>query len=380
LSLQPETIKDSKGQVHKKKAVRRLGFKHCFVEKDLYTTRLGLMESTEIEQMFFGPIDTKGRSAVEYFTKFTHPTADGDAFKNLILYLSTQKLRTPKGLGWLSDILGTTDRNKTLIEMQKLQQLYGAIWTECVWQIADASRSETKFIISDHPVAAYNRRCGPRSMWCRGYGDPNIAFHGTHTIFPLSLEKILILTNLSWIRNPYQSEVGLRPNPNPWRTTFFNFTDVQTLRYLTEQEVREINFIIKSRSFRYVAAAREEWLYPENYVSKSDWNCFGRGYLLMPDPRAVTIGGTVIMGYSGGGSEMMDEYGHRPWHSDFDQKNRRDKETESLYRFKGEFARLFGPQRRGRAFNLDQLDEERDDEEFHKYHLGLERTKGKRNA
>lgn len=67
----------------------------------------------------------------------------------------------------------------------------------------------------------------------------------------------------------------------------FNVLDIQTLRCLSEQEVREINFIIKSRALRYIGAAREEWLYPERHVTKSDWNRYGHGYLLMPDPRSV---------------------------------------------------------------------------------------------
>ena len=242
LNLTPATVRDSKGHTHTMNAVRRLGFGHCFVEKDLYTTQFGSEESTQIEQIFFGSIDSKGRDAVEYFTNFTHPSVDTQAFNNMMLYLSTQKLRTPKGLDWLSSQVGATVRNKALGYMLELQQLHGAIWTESVWLIADASHSETKFIISDHPVTVYNRRCGPRSIWCRDNNDPDIALQGTHTIFPLSLEKILILTNLSWVRNPYQSEVRLRPNPNPWRTTIFSFLDIQTLRHLQEQEVREINF------------------------------------------------------------------------------------------------------------------------------------------
>jgi len=251
-----------------------------------------------------------------------------------MLYLSTQKLRTPKGLGWLSSQVGDTDRNKTLGYMLEFQQLHGAIWTESVWLIADASQSETKFIISDHPVTVYNRRCGPRSIWCRDNNDPNIAFQGTHTIFPLSLEKILILTNLSWVRNPYQSEVRLRPNPNPWRTTIFSFLDIQTLRHLQEREVREINFIIKNRALRYIAAAKEEWLYPDRYVSKSNWNEFGHGYLLMPDPRGVQLGGEIFIGYQGGGSASFDAYGRRPWQPDYDKESKGLRGGSSLDRFK----------------------------------------------
>lgn len=373
LDLKPGTVTDSRGVVHTKKSVRRSGFKHCFAEKDLYTTRFGSEESTKIEQMFFGSIDSKGRDAVEYWANFTHPSVNGDAFENMMLYMSTQKLRTPKGLGWLSGRVGTTDRDRVLSDMLELRQLHCAIWTECIWLIADASQSETKFIISDHPVTVYNRRCGPRSMWCRGYNDPDIWLQGTHTIFPLSLETILILTNLSWARNPYQSEVAPRPNPNPWRTAIFKFTDIQTVRHLSEQEVREINFIVKSRALRYIAAAREEWLDPDRYVSKSQWNVFGDGYLLMPDPRAIHLGGEIIIGYKDGRSSAYDAYGRRPWQRGYDEESKGKTEFESLHRFQGEFARLYGSYRRGCSFAFGNLDNERDSDDFHQYHLGLER-------
>lgn len=368
LNLKPSTVTDSQSRLHTVNAVRRLGFKHCFAEKDLYTTRFGSEESTKIEQAFFGSIDSKGREAAEYFTSFAHPSVNTKAFTDMMIYLSTQKLRTPKGLGWLSSQVKTNDQNKVLAFMMGLQQLHCAIWTECVWQIADASHSETKFLISDHPVTIYNRRCGPRSMWCRDFDDPNIALQGSHTIFPLSLEKILFLTNLSWVRNPYQSEVAVRPNPNPWRTAIFNFMDIQTMRHLSEQEVREINFILKRRALRYIAAAREEWLYPDKYVSKSQWNTFGHGYLLMPDPRPINLGGEVIIRYRGGRSSAFDAYGRRPWQPDYDQESK----GLSLDKFKGEFARLFGPYRRGRAFGHCEMDKERDDDDFHDYHLSLE--------
>jgi hypothetical protein len=244
------------------------------VEEDLYTVTLGSIESTEIERLFFGVIDSAGRAAVDAFANFQHgQSGSGDTLNPLIQFMSAQKLRTPKGLAWLRDHAKTNDRNLVLRHMVQLRQLFGAIWTESVWLIADASRSETKFLISDHPVTVYNRRCGPRSQWCRGFNDPDIWLNGTHTIFPLSPERILLLTNLAWVRNPYQSEVTTRPNPNPFRNAMFSVLDIQTHRFLSEEEVREINFIIKTRALRYVAAGKEEWLYPENL----SLNPIGRG-------------------------------------------------------------------------------------------------------
>jgi hypothetical protein len=381
LDFQPGFFIDGRGVRHEKRAVKRLGFKFCFAQDDLYTVNLQGVDYTQVEQTFFGPIDSNGRDAVAFWDSFDHRTGysgkkPDDPFNDLMLYMSTQKLRTPKGLGWLTEqarLRGRSDdKNMMLRAMIDLRSLHNAVWTECVWQIADADQSQTKFIVSDHPVTVYNKRCGPRSQWCRGHNDPEIWLQGTHTIFPLSLNKISILTNLSWVRNPYQSPVGTRPHPNPYRGAIFNMTKIQTLRHLSEEEVRQINFIMKSRALRYIAAAKEEWLYPETFVSKSDWNTYGRGYLLMPDPRAIAIGGTVMWGGGKGGPGALDEYGRPPWHPDFEKESKSFQEAKTLYRFQGEFARLFGPYRRGQSFDLGDRGIERDSDELHAYHLSLE--------
>lgn len=366
LDLKPGTFTNGRGQVLPRRAVRRTGLRKCFAETDLYTTHFGGVESRDLERLFFGEIDNRGRRAVDYFARFEHPSADGEAFNALLNYMSVQKFRTPKGLGWLNQRTKTAHREETLQLVVRLQNFHSAIWTECIWQLADAADTATKFILSDHPVTVYNRSCGPASTWCRGFSDPDIAFHATHTIFPLSLSKILILTNLSWCRNPYQKERAVRPNPNPWRSAMFNFTEIQTRRRLTELEVQQINFIIKSRALRFVAAAEECWLYPELTVSKQDWADFGDGYLLMPDPRGLALGGTMIIGYSKGGAEHFDEYGRRPWEPGFESKAQQETERKTFYRFQGEFAARYGPYRRGRAWEFDH---ERDSDDMHAFHL-----------
>jgi uncharacterized protein DUF4238 len=374
LDLKPPLFRDSKGKMHAGRSLHKQGFRKCFSEEDLYTTTFGSEESTKIEEIFFGEIDRNGPKAVEYFEKFSHLSIDYEAFQNMIRHMSTQKLRTPKGLGYLAQEAKTSDRNQVLSLMLRLRGLYCAFWTECIWQIADASKSKTKFILSDHPVTVYNRRCGPRSQWCKGYNDPDISLNGTHTIYPLSSEKILILTNLSWVRNPHKSELSVRPNPTPLRSAMFKYTDIQILRHLEEQEVLEINFIIKSRAYRYIAATEEEWLYPEIFISKSQWNVYGGGYLLMPDPRPVNAGGEIMWGNKDGVVGSIDSYGRRPWQKDYNKENNSHEEFKALHRFKGEFARLFGPYRRGRSFQIGKLDPEKDDEEYHNYHLSLEKS------
>lgn len=155
-------------------------------------------------------------------------------------------------------------------------------------------------------------------------------------------------------------------------------TDVQILRFLSEQEVKEINFVIKSRAYRYIAAAKEAWLYPEKDISKSDWSRFGHGYLFMPDPRPIHWGGEIFWGNHNGGGGAMDEYGRSPWDPDYSKETRSGSEHESLSRFKGEFARLFGPYRRGRSFPVMEIEKERDSDEYHQHLLDLEKRIKKR--
>ncbi len=374
LDLEPRFSTDSRGISHPLNTIRTQGFKFCFAENDLYTRWFGTELSTDIEEKFFGSIDSKGNQAIDYFTELSQITPDYGAFRNMIMYMSTQKLRTPKGLAKLSTQVNTADRQELLNYMVRLRGIYCAVWSECVWQIADASNSETKFIISDHPITVYNRACGPKNKRCRKPNDPHTALQGTHTIFPLSLNKVLILTNLSWVIDPYQSATQLRPNSNPNRDALFSFKDIQIMRQLSEEEVRQINFVIKSRAFKQIAAAKKEWLFPENYVSAKDWNMFGDGYLFMPDPRSIYEGGETYIGYENGSTTGFDQYGRRPWQESFGQNNRRKVSYNTLYRFKGEFAEKFGPYRRGRSFPMMQLDNEKDSDEMHQFHLSFAKS------
>lgn len=244
LDLRPETIVNN-GRSYRRNALLRWGPDKCFRQDDLYTTKFKGWESTEIEEKFFGKIDSGGRAGLDYITNFQHPSANGELLKNFLRYMSLQKLRTPKGLGYLANLVNLSDKNLLLFKMQELEDLFCALWMECIWSIADASHAETKIILSDHPVTVYNKRCFPLSKICRGEGDPGIWLSGTHTLFPLNLNKLLILTNLSWVRNPYGNPVRARPHPNLFRPAVFNFMHIQVERFLNDIEVNEINFVIK---------------------------------------------------------------------------------------------------------------------------------------
>lgn len=355
LSLKPAYTTGPHGKRRPVPQERRRPTVQCFAEDDLYSLRFGTELSTHVEREFFGEIDRRGAAAVAWWSEFEHPSIDEQSIHGLLHYMSSQKLRTPKGMDWLQCELGTADRNQLLAAMVQLRTLYSTIWVESIWQIADATHTDTKFIVTDHPVTVYNRECGPRHQWCRDANDPDIRLHGSHTLFPLGLDRILILTNRSWVENPYQSPRRSRPNPDFYRDSFFNIFDVQTGRQLSEEEVLQINFILKNRAYRFIAAGRQEWLYPERSVSKSDWATYGRGLLLMPDPRDIHAGGAVVLGYSDGTHEAFDMFGHRPWDPGYIGDDVSPAHG-SLQRFKRDFAELFGPDRRGQPYDVRSVE------------------------
>jgi len=151
----------------------------------------------------------------------------------------------------------------------------------------------------------------------------------------------------------------------------FKFTDIHTSRKLSEREVTEINFVLKARAFRYIAAPDKSWLYPETELGIPTWDRFGKEHLFMPDPRSTSFGGEIIIGYDSG-ADFFDAYGRKPWQKDYDDKAQHDREWETFHAFQGEFARKFGPRRRGRSYEFGSMSPEVDSDDYHHYHLGLE--------
>jgi uncharacterized protein DUF4238 len=347
LDLKPEKFKTSSGKKLTRKALRRTGPRRCFGIDDLYTTRIGGVESRELEKTFFGDVDRRGQRSVEWFARDGWDGIYEDVLQDLMLFMSTQKLRTPKGLDWLLEQAGGRHREDVLDQLTELRTLYGAVWAECVWQIVNASKSPTKFVISDHPVTVFNRSCAPGNpLYCRGANDPDIRLHGTHTIFPLSPDRLLILTNRSWACNPYRPAIQVRANPNLFRGAMFNFLDIHQGRELSEAEVLVVNRIIKLRAYRFIAAGEEEWLYPERQTDMT-WRGVGDSSLLMPDPRPLTPNAEIIMGYASGATSAMDAYGRLPEQPGYAEEMTSEDEWGPLRRWQEEFTERFGPDLRG---------------------------------
>jgi hypothetical protein len=366
LDKEPRIVRDRRGRRIALPEIEPRTMKNCFAEPDLYTLTFRDVPSTDLERLFFGKIDQRGREAVSFWASYDRTQYAGAALQPLLLYMSTQRLRTPKGLGWLARQIGSRNPVATLGAVVRFQQVFGAIWSECIWHVADATASPTKFIVSDHPVTLYNRNVSPSHPQSLGSGDPDVRLNGTHTIFPLSMERVLILTHRSWATNPYGPPTKMRPNPELERDAIFNQMEVQVGRQLDEDEVRRINLVIKRRAFRFVAAAEVDWLYPEQHLPKKiRWSRLSDGYLLFPDPRELNHGGEIIVGFSGGGSMARDPFGRTPLDPDYGKDSVPPVGKDPLARFQGEFALRFGAKRRGRGWD----EPEEDSEALHEYHL-----------
>lgn len=117
-----------------------------------------------------------------------------DSFQDFFGYLDAQKLRTPKGLDWTKSRYSSLDQLQLMREMRRLRFMHCTMWTEGVREIVSAEKSDVKFIVTDHPVTAYNAALPPTSPECTYPEDPPIELIGTQTVFALDANTCLILT------------------------------------------------------------------------------------------------------------------------------------------------------------------------------------------
>jgi hypothetical protein len=307
-----------------------------------------------MERMFFGDIDNRGRGAVTHFADF-HELSDGtpDAFRDLAPYMGAQRFRTPRGLDEIKRraVYSTDKQNAVLATLSLVFQSYATMWTEGVWEIVRATQSPTKFIVTDDPVTFYCRLVFP-SEWTYP-NDVSIKQIGTKTLLPLGLDSCLIITHLQLARNPRATPTELRSNPRFYDQTLKHIGEIQFGRELEEDEVLRINYILKRRATRYVAAAEEEWLYPERRASTTDWGKLDDDWFLLPNLWRVHFTTGIMMGGGKARPFAMDEYGRKPWDREYQNPRQREREWETFEAGKREWAR----KRVGRDVSNEMMDE-----------------------
>jgi len=288
-----------------------------FRQMDLYSTFFGASVNDEIERRLFGDIDARGANAVRSFAgtdvrKWHHH------FQTLFEFIDIQKIRTPKGLDWLKAQYPTLTQNELMREMQGIRMMHCTIWTEGVREIVSAEDANVKFIISDHPVTIYNHAAPPEVRICAYPHEPAIALKASQTIFPLSNTFCLILTNLEYARDQSTSPLDKRTFARNYRNSMVRTDAFIRSRKLSDQEVAQINHIIKARARRFIAAGRKEWLYPEKVVSES-WSEL-RETLLPPKDELWHFGGEMYAQFNDGYVHYQDEFGRTEKQRDFLKK------------------------------------------------------------
>ncbi|CAD5509568.1 Uncharacterised protein [Escherichia coli] len=278
-----------------------------FYEVDLYSTFFGSEINDDIERQLFGPIDNNGSTSIRAFLGDDQAQWH-NSFLDLFTYIDSQKLRTPKGLDWIKSKYSELNQSQLMMEMQSLRTMHCTLWAEGVRELVSASESETKFILSDHPVTVYNYACPPDSELCVYPNDPDITLKGSQTIFPLDKNRCLILTNLEYAQDPKNTNpIQQRINATRQRNSMVNTINFINSRKLTDDEVKKINYIIKSRSNKSIAAGREDWLYPEKDI-KNDWAELR--HVLLPSLNGVMgFGGEMYVKFEDGSVHYQDAFG-----------------------------------------------------------------------
>lgn len=305
LDMAPERRRLEDGREIVGKAQFRSPPKRCFFQTDLYSTFFGTLVNDEIERKLFGAIDDRGSKAIKAFLG-TDESEWHDHFQNLFEFIDVQRLRTPKGLDWLRAQYPTLSQNELMMEMQGLRNLHCTIWTEGVREIVSAEEVGTKFIISDAPVTIYNHALPPKAELCAYPGDPGIALKASQTLFPLSRDFCLILTNLEYAQAPDGPALEKRTFARNYRNSMVSTVAFVRTRKLNDHQVAQINLVLKSRARRYIAAGRDELLHPEGLVTEP-WAELRE--TLLPRDQLYEFGGEIYAQFEDGHVHYQDAFG-----------------------------------------------------------------------
>lgn len=202
--------------------------------------------------------------------------------------------------------------------MQGIRMMHCTIWTEGVREIVSAEDADVKFIVSDHPVTIYNHAAPHKAQaFCYPH-DPSIALKASQTIFPLNRNFCLILTNLEYAKDPTTSPLNKRTFARNYRYSMVRTDAFVRKRRLSSLEVAQVNFIIKARARRFIAAGHKEWLYPERTISEP-WDKL-RNTLLPSKDELWHFGGEMFAKFDSGHVHYQDEFGRTEKQREFLKK------------------------------------------------------------
>ena len=312
LDLKPREFRDKKtgALLGRSRAVFERGPTAWFYEKDLYTVRALGQVNDDIERYLFGRIDREGKLGLEALVTEDWNTLH-HYYDRFFEFMDALRLRTPKGLRFVQGFAKANSHHGLLMAMQQLRTMHCVMWGEGAREIFKADDSTVKFLFSDHPVTFYNREVFPADPAIPRGMDPLQQWLGTQTLFPLDRNRLAVVTHNEWGRNPSKKTARVqRTNARMFDNPMIWYHDWGRKRSLTEDQVRAVNFIVKSRAERYVASATEEDLFPERGLKTRMWNKLAP--FLMPEGFAVAPqSGYTVIGMKDGTFHFQDEFGRR---------------------------------------------------------------------
>lgn len=280
--------------IQKPRSVFPRGPHALFQREHFYAISFPRVRADYLERELFGTIDGKGCFANEMFCnwpqsngmffvptgadvpeKYGHPT---QRMFDLVEFIDAQKTRTPKGLAQLKLMLArrgmlSPSNNVLMGLLQDRRLLNCTVWSECIWEIFSAHDSKEKFLLSDDPVTIYNCDCYPLSNVCAYPHDPDPFWRGSRVLWPLSADALLVLTHAEHCDEPSRTKARKpRRNARSGDDVLVSYTDITNERKLTDDDVKLVNIVIKTRASRYVASAIEEQLYPEQRMKAPRWH------------------------------------------------------------------------------------------------------------
>ncbi|MCW5660307.1 MAG: hypothetical protein KIT60_21595 [Burkholderiaceae bacterium] len=200
-----------------------------------------------IERMLFGPIDKWGQVAIDAWVA-AHYDVVHHTYWQLYEFMDALRLRTPKGLRFVSAMAPRRDQQALMTVMQQLRRMHCVMWAEDVLEIVQAPKQGPQFIFSDHPVTLFNSYCFPGDPSMPAGADPHLHWMGTQTLFPFSKDHLYVLTHVEWARQPGRHK-SRKPRTN---ARYFDpgnpmvrYDECVRGRSLTPRQVLEVNYIVK---------------------------------------------------------------------------------------------------------------------------------------
>jgi hypothetical protein len=170
-------------------------------------------------------------------------------------------------------------------------------------------------------VTIYNYAIAPpRDVY--GYpNDPDITLKASQTVYPLSRNFCLILTNLEYAKDSSTNPLEKRTFARHFRDSMVRTDAFIRKRKLSNIEVATINSLLKTRARRYIAAGKGEWLYPESLVADPSKDL---REILMPKDDLWRFGGELCAKFNDGRVYYQNQFGQKEQKRPFLQKDTAD--------------------------------------------------------